>query len=172
MRNPMEENRYLEMCEAARELQSHFQPGKGDRVFLKENLYYHPDSERLTAINKDGSVLVYPKGFYHINNPDAIGKVPSLNIHDRETFCKFCIYVPYQHQMQQKLIKALGTREDVLIQFNYLAHSLSFGEHLIARYTFEELWLMLYYFFAHKKEWNGNRWIPTEVSYAAKVYAT
>lgn len=146
-------NEYLEMCEAAYELNDNWSPAPGDRVFLTKDLYVY--DKHLTGIRYLGQRPVYKKGFYHLSE-FSIDEVL-----DPEIFFSFCVFIPYQHQIQKKILKNLGSVYKVLWSFHDFVFTKKFGK-LVMHYNIEELWLLFYYYIIHNKMWNGEDWVLIE----------
>lgn len=138
-------DRYIQMSEAAREFQER-EIILGDRVYLPYNLYEYKTSKgyTLSAVKNDTEPY-YKKGFYCYN-------VLLQNIK------KKLIYIPTQEVIQSKID---GPNKYILTSFVNFTIPSRFGS-LIDRYTFDELWLMFYYFHVHGKMWNGEDWVKSK----------
>lgn len=143
-------SRYIEMCEAGYELRNYWEPQRGDRVYLKRDLYM--GNGQLTAIQNGVDEPMYNEGVYHITEDF------SQSLLDPQTFYSYCIFLPYQHQLQERVLKNLNSTQTSLWDFFAFCNAKKTGKP-IYYYNFDELWLMFYYSIVHKKRWNGSEWI-------------
>lgn len=145
---------YIHMCEAATELNNYWRPGVGDRVYLKKDLFLYDG--KLTMVKYLGQDPIYKEGIYHLSEENL------MEIADPQIFFSFCVFLPSQEQLQQKILKAHKSRYQVLNEFYDFAATKDLDV-LIKHHTFNEVWLMFYYYTMHGKIWNGEDWILPEV---------
>lgn len=141
---------FLDICEQAYKLtREDWEGEEGDRFYLKNNLYRHG---RFTLSIEKNCELEFEEGV-HFNINGLLNDYKELRTHS--------FHLPYQHQVQRKLLEKYNSREVLFTNFVSFVLKKSFG-YLIHRYTFDSLWVMYYYYYMYDLFWDGNEFIPIE----------
>jgi len=132
---------YLKMCYQAKELKDYWSPEFGDRFYLCYDLYQKHTGGRLTTIKYlHGAIMKYHRGLYIFDPND-----------NNKGFLKFAFPIPYQEQIQEKLLKRVPV-------ITLLTNFMNFAVRQGSKYSIEALWLMYYYDVTHNKEWVDGDW--------------
>ena len=153
--------RFEEMCESSAEIQSEWRCEKGDRFYIKNDLYFFNISDESSprlSILKQSSDLdpVYKEGINYIFKESFFGYFWMNNDvwFDKEGLRGHSFWVPYQHQLQKKLRDEYNNESDLLRAFiSFVTHK-EFNIIRYFLYSIEELWLLLYIKIFYDKKWN------------------
>ena len=138
------------MCDAANELKKCWEPRRGDRYYLKNDLYFTPD-EKLSPIK--GYKLYRKEGVYVISCNFDFGTKK-----DQDTIRQQSFWLPRQEEIQRLLKNRMGTNSSLIVNFKGFAFS--YGR--VNKYSMDALWLMFYYFEIHSKIWDGEKFKKVE----------